>query len=252
MKNDNYHLTTGKTISDLVIYYGYSLNIVNAPIVKNFFQKVKSYFDARKIDDTKFQEAMANTDTSTKVLEILDRVKNKTDDFIQQLFTEIMASEIEKEGSYSLETIHRLSLMTRKDLEYFYNNVAPFYFSFCGFFKTQDETSFNPRLLNLNINIMLDGKFPILPKFENTYESFVPINFHNNEKFYIQGKNVVKLEKRRLTGLNLNQFGTDLWKLGLAENKIRKWTEEDKKEILRVLKTCGIKENEVKFELTQP
>jgi hypothetical protein len=58
---------------------------------------------------------------------------------------------------------------------------------------------------------------------------------------------VVKL-KNKLTALN--QFGTDLCKLGLAENKIRKWTEEDKQEILRVCNVCGIVESDVR--LMQP
>jgi hypothetical protein len=40
-----------------------------------------------------------------------------------------------------------------------------------------------------------------------------------------------------------------LCKLGVAENKIRKWTPEDKQAILRVCKECGIEEIDVKFDV---
>ena len=155
-----------------------------------------------------------------------------------------MASEIEQEGSYSLDTIHRLSLMTRKDLEYFYNEVAPLCFTPSGLFKMHTETAVDWRLINLNI--FIDGKFPGFKQFESTDERFVSTKLYNNDNFYIQGKDVFRLSNKLTV---LNQFGQDLCKLGATENKIRKWTDANKTEILRVLKACGIEESEVKFEL---
>lgn len=210
-------------------------------------QKTEAILQEKNISPEQVQKAMENTDTSTKVLEVLDRVKNKTDEYIQQLFAQIMASEIEQEGSYSLNTINRLSLMTRKDLEYFYDKVAPFCFAPLGYFNTTDKTDTNIRLIELNVTIY--GRNPKFRRFESNHEIllkeiFLKNNFYNREEFYIQGNNVVKLENK-LTALS--PFGKDLCNLGKAENKIRKWTEEDKKEILQVMKTCGIEEQDVKF-----
>lgn len=206
-------------------------------------QKTDKSLKAKNITPEQCRKAMENTDTSTKVLETLDKVKNKTDDFIQQLFAEIMASEIEQEGSYSLRTIQQLSLMTRKDLEYFYNEIAPFCFPQFGLFKLRDETNENLKIINLDIT--LGEQCKNFKNFESTDERFKITKFFNDENLYIQGKNMEKLKGKIAA---LNEFGEDLCKLGIAEGKIRKWTEEDKGGILRVLKACGIEEEEVKFK----
>lgn len=207
----------------------------------NFYHKLRN----KNVTKEKIVHAISQSPTTTtKILKICDNIRTQADDYVQQLFAEIMASEIMEEGSYSLETIHRLSLMTRKDLEYFYENIAPFCFGGNGFFQLKSEVPIN-RLIN-NLDVIDGGLYKKFSKLDDD-EKWHSTEFSNGDKCFIQCKNMPKLNRKFGAMAVLNRFGQDLCKLGVAENKIRKWTHEDKQEILRVCKHCGIEEVDVRF-----
>jgi hypothetical protein len=207
----------------------------------NFYHKLID----KNVTTEKIVHAISQSPTTTtKILKICDNIKTQADDYVQQLFAEIMASEIMEEGSYSLETIHRLSLMTRKELEYFYENIAPFCFAGNGFFQLASAVSENALISDLDVAKY--GLVRPLKEFDSGDEKWYLTDFSNGDKFLIQGKNVSKMNLKMAV---LTRFGQDLCKLGVAENKIRKWTPEDKQEILRVCKHCGIDEIDVKFDV---
>ncbi len=208
------------------------------------YQKVckKSSNEVEALD--KIISATKNDDIVHKYRKILNEIIQNPNDFTSQLFAEIMASEIMEEGTYSLETIHRLSLMTRKELEYFYENIAPFWFGGNGFFQLTAEVEVNALISDLDV--VKYGLSKGFKKFDSSDEQWYSTDFSNGDKFLIQGKNVSKMNLKIAV---LNRFGHDLCKIGVAENKIRKWTPEDKREILRVCKECGIEEIDVKLDV---
>ena len=231
MENNNYHLTTGKTISDLVMYWGHNLNITKSPIVQNVFNKVQKLLKIKGIDDSNVEKALQNTDTFTMLLEAVDRVKTKIDEEIQDLFAKIMADNIENEGSFSIETVHRLAQMSKKDLLFFFNEVAPF----CDRTVVHNSALLNKRNF-MNLNIIVDTRSPTYTFTQGEYIQFeflggTLILPQSDVHLFIRGAKP------------LNNFGCELLKL----QEIRKWTEEDKETLRKHFEKCGIKREDITF-----
>jgi len=207
----------------------------------NNIKKVASFLiqdlSQRKIDPSTVEtRILESDDTSTIVHTVFDICRNKTDEYIQKLFAKIMADEIENEGSFHIETVHRLAQLSQKDLLFFFNEVAPFCQNSNLHLKTlHNKTSF----LDLNIVTSVLGYTPAYDVPQHTYLRTRVV--FSSGHLSLLTNDVIKMNKYCK---RLNRFGGELLKL----QEIRKWTEDDKEALIKHCEECGIKREDITFE----